>query len=64
ETLAEWRTVFWVNLGVVGSSGLVYVLCGSAEVQPWNYVDGEYPTEATNKERKHSDKIPNRQTTE
>ncbi|GBN33572.1 Putative inorganic phosphate cotransporter [Araneus ventricosus] len=34
ETLSEWRIVFWINLGVVGSSGLVYVLFGSAEVQP------------------------------
>ncbi|CAL1293107.1 unnamed protein product [Larinioides sclopetarius] len=51
ETLSEWRIVFWINLVVVGSSGLVYVLFGSAEVQPWNYPEGEDIT----KEIRHKD---------
>ncbi|GBO14838.1 hypothetical protein AVEN_104998-1 [Araneus ventricosus] len=56
ETLSEWRIVFWINLVVVGSSGFVYVLFGSAEVQPWNYPDGEHSVDIAAEERKKADK--------
>ncbi|GBN41710.1 hypothetical protein AVEN_103542-1, partial [Araneus ventricosus] len=53
ETLSEWRIVFLINLGVVGSSGLLYVLFGSAEVQHWNYLEGEHSVDVATKETKH-----------
>ncbi|GBN69004.1 hypothetical protein AVEN_227186-1, partial [Araneus ventricosus] len=56
NTLSEWQTVFWLNLLVLGNSGLVYLLFGSAEVQPWNYPVPRHSTEATNEERRHSDR--------
>ncbi|GFU90288.1 inorganic phosphate cotransporter [Trichonephila clavipes] len=42
ETLAEWHVVFWISLGIVGSSGVVYVLFGTAEVQSWNFTEDKY----------------------
>ncbi|GBM78456.1 Putative inorganic phosphate cotransporter [Araneus ventricosus] len=56
ETLSEWQNVFWLNLVIVGSSGLVYLLFGSAEVQTWNYPDDEHPNVATNEGRRRADK--------
>ncbi|GBO42427.1 hypothetical protein AVEN_241146-1, partial [Araneus ventricosus] len=56
NTLSEWQTVFWLNLLVLGSSGLVYLFFGSAEVQPWNSPDPQHSTEASNEERRHSDR--------
>ncbi|CAL1293106.1 unnamed protein product [Larinioides sclopetarius] len=50
---------FWINLVVMGSSGLVYVLFGSAEVQIWNYSEGEYSEEITTKETRHEDQTIN-----
>ncbi|GBM58549.1 hypothetical protein AVEN_255330-1 [Araneus ventricosus] len=56
NTLSEWQTVFWLNLLVLGSSGLVYLIFGSAEVQTWNYPDPQYSTEAENEETRHTDR--------
>ncbi|GBN33416.1 hypothetical protein AVEN_158691-1 [Araneus ventricosus] len=56
NTLSELQTIFWLNLLVLDSSGLVYLLFGSAEVQPWNYPDPQHSTKATNEERRHSDR--------
>ncbi|GFR21256.1 inorganic phosphate cotransporter, partial [Trichonephila clavata] len=56
ETLAEWHVVFWISLGIVGSSGAVYVLFGSAEVQSWNFIEGGNSIKTTNKTEKQNDK--------
>ncbi|CAL1270642.1 unnamed protein product [Larinioides sclopetarius] len=59
EMLSEWQQVFWLNLVVVGSSGLVYFLFGSAKIQPWNYRDSEQPNETTNEIKSPSEKYLN-----
>ncbi|GBN61984.1 hypothetical protein AVEN_119325-1 [Araneus ventricosus] len=43
ETLSEWKNVFWISSAIVGLSGIVYVVFGSAEAQSWNYPDGKVP---------------------
>ncbi|KAL1117414.1 hypothetical protein AAG570_004740 [Ranatra chinensis] len=35
-TLLEWRVVFWINFAVIIITNIIYVIVGSAEVQPWN----------------------------
>ncbi|XP_055942246.1 sodium-dependent phosphate transport protein 3-like [Argiope bruennichi] len=55
ETLSEWRIVFWINLGVVGSSGLIYTLFGSAEVQSWNYSEVEQAADGSNEDKRNSE---------
>jgi ACS family sodium-dependent inorganic phosphate cotransporter len=32
----QWRTVFWIVLGVLVVTKLLFVLMGSGELQPWN----------------------------
>ncbi|GFY68289.1 hypothetical protein TNIN_304751 [Trichonephila inaurata madagascariensis] len=41
ETLGEWHSVFWITFAVVLSSGFVFIIFGSAEVQPWNFPEGK-----------------------
>ncbi|GFU27607.1 hypothetical protein NPIL_55621 [Nephila pilipes] len=41
-TLSEWHLVFWISIAVVGSSGIVFMIFGSAEVQSWNFPEAEY----------------------
>lgn len=36
QTLAEWRLVFWIFLGVSVFTNLMFLLFGSGEVQYWN----------------------------
>ncbi|GFU00972.1 uncharacterized protein NPIL_579881 [Nephila pilipes] len=55
ETLSEWHSVFWISLGVVGSSGLVYVVFGSAEVQSWNFPEGDTSTKTNTGVKKQND---------
>ncbi|GFS32385.1 uncharacterized protein NPIL_486751, partial [Nephila pilipes] len=52
ETLVEWHSVFWISLAVVGSSGFIFIIFGSAEVQPWNFPEGETVTNHTTEEEK------------
>ncbi|KAK6624061.1 hypothetical protein RUM44_010919 [Polyplax serrata] len=60
QTVDEWRLVFWVTLGINAVTGLVYLIYGSGELQPWN----EYGFE-TNKEEKEDEKeIENKDETE
>ncbi|KAH6937102.1 hypothetical protein HPB50_025563 [Hyalomma asiaticum] len=35
ETIAQWSIVFYIAAGVYAFTGLVFILCGSAELQPW-----------------------------
>ncbi|GFU17851.1 hypothetical protein NPIL_90521 [Nephila pilipes] len=65
-TLSEWHLVFWISIAIVGSSGFVYVIFGSADVQPWNFPEGhksksaeERPNNAelSDDERKNSLKL-------
>lgn len=39
QTIEQWNKVFFITIGVVLSSGIVFAVFGSAEVQPWNYVE-------------------------
>ncbi|GFT55000.1 hypothetical protein NPIL_218381 [Nephila pilipes] len=43
RTLSEWHSVFWISIAVVGSSGIVFMIFGSAEVQSWNFPEAENP---------------------
>ncbi|XP_050540926.1 sialin-like isoform X2 [Daktulosphaira vitifoliae] len=36
KTILEWRLVFWIMMGVMVSSTLVYSVFGSGELQPWD----------------------------
>ncbi|XP_042907967.1 sialin isoform X2 [Parasteatoda tepidariorum] len=35
QTLAQWRIVFYIAIGVYVVTGALYVLCGSAKLQKW-----------------------------
>ncbi|XP_011160846.1 putative inorganic phosphate cotransporter [Solenopsis invicta] len=39
QTLSQWRTVFWIVLGVFILSNLIFVMFASGEVQYWNDPD-------------------------
>jgi len=36
STLLQWRTVFWIVLGVFLVTNVLFILMGSGELQPWN----------------------------
>jgi hypothetical protein len=36
STILQWRTVFWIVLGVFLVTNLLFILMGSGEIQPWN----------------------------
>ncbi|BET03033.1 sodium:phosphate symporter activity [Nesidiocoris tenuis] len=36
STMLEWRLVFWISVIVLMSTNVVYLIFGSAKVQPWN----------------------------
>lgn len=35
----EWRSVFWVTLGILLTTSVIYIIWGSAEVQLFNDVE-------------------------
>ncbi|KAF8787708.1 putative inorganic phosphate cotransporter like protein [Argiope bruennichi] len=37
QTLEQWNKVFFVSIGVVMTSGIIFSIFGSAEVQEWNF---------------------------
>ncbi|GFU13535.1 hypothetical protein NPIL_435341 [Nephila pilipes] len=37
QTLEQWNKVFFISIGVVMSSGIIFLFFGSAEVQSWNF---------------------------
>jgi len=36
STILQWRTVFWIVLGVFVVTNVLFILMGSGELQPWN----------------------------
>lgn len=55
HTLLQWRTVFWITVGVNLVTIVIFVWGGSGEVQPWNnikHIDCE--KEDIKKEKKSS----------
>uniref|UniRef100_A0A224XBP6 Putative inorganic phosphate cotransporter n=1 Tax=Panstrongylus lignarius TaxID=156445 RepID=A0A224XBP6_9HEMI len=36
STLKQWRLVFWISVGVLIVTNIIYVIAGSGEVQSWN----------------------------
>lgn len=36
STILQWRTVFWIVLGVFLGTNVLFILMGSGEIQPWN----------------------------
>uniref|UniRef100_A0A1B6C9M9 Major facilitator superfamily (MFS) profile domain-containing protein n=1 Tax=Clastoptera arizonana TaxID=38151 RepID=A0A1B6C9M9_9HEMI len=36
STMAQWRLVFWIAVGVLLLTNCIYVVTASGEVQPWN----------------------------
>ncbi|GFY68793.1 putative inorganic phosphate cotransporter [Trichonephila inaurata madagascariensis] len=37
QTLEQWNKVFFISIGVVMCSGIIFLFFGSAEVQSWNF---------------------------
>ncbi|GIY96261.1 hypothetical protein CEXT_524501 [Caerostris extrusa] len=37
QTLEQWNKIFMICNGIVLSSGIIFFIFGSAEVQKWNY---------------------------
>lgn len=46
-TLLEWRSVFWITFLILAFTNVVYLIYGSAEIQPWNYTTATTTTEST-----------------
>jgi len=36
STILQWRTVFWIVLGVFVATNILFILMASGELQPWN----------------------------
>ncbi|KAJ8681680.1 hypothetical protein QAD02_017472 [Eretmocerus hayati] len=36
NTVEQWQTIFWIGAAVCISSMIVFIIGGSAEIQPWN----------------------------
>lgn len=34
--MLEWRLVFWITTAVVMITNVIYIMFGSARIQPWN----------------------------
>ncbi|GFQ87933.1 vesicular glutamate transporter 1 [Trichonephila clavata] len=52
QTFEQWNKIFAVCIGIAMSSGIVFCIFGSADVQPWNYATEEEldKTRSNNKE--------------
>lgn len=42
QTLEQWNKVFFISIGIVMSSAIIFVIFGSAEVQSWNFVEAKH----------------------
>ncbi|XP_055942205.1 putative inorganic phosphate cotransporter [Argiope bruennichi] len=54
QTLEQWNKVFFISIGVTMTSGIIFSLFGSAEVQDWNFPvlkEFEKGDEKNNKEK-------------
>ncbi|XP_055941828.1 putative inorganic phosphate cotransporter [Argiope bruennichi] len=51
QTLEEWNKIFFICIGIIMSSGIIFCVFGSAEVQPWNFPT----TECTDKTHTNDD---------
>ncbi|CAL1293153.1 unnamed protein product [Larinioides sclopetarius] len=38
QSLEQWNKIYFISIAILMSSGIIFCLFGSAEVQPWNYV--------------------------
>ncbi|CAB3253078.1 unnamed protein product [Arctia plantaginis] len=54
QTIHEWRTIFYVTIGMYAIGITTYLAFGSSEEQPWNKVtvDNEVETKPLNEEKK------------
>ncbi|GIY71491.1 vesicular glutamate transporter 3 [Caerostris extrusa] len=59
QTLEQWNKIFMLCIGVVMSSGIIFWIFGSAEVQPWNFTDDEQDDEKCSKESSKKNKLEN-----
>ena len=50
--LLEWRTVFWINMGVQIFTTFTYGIWGSGQVQPWNALEKDVESEKNEKNEK------------
>lgn len=37
HTMARWRVAFWITIVAQVSAFVIFVIFGSAKIQPWNY---------------------------
>ncbi|GFY44208.1 vesicular glutamate transporter 2 [Trichonephila inaurata madagascariensis] len=49
QTFEQWNKIFAMCIGIAMSSGILFCIFGSADVQPWNYPTEE-ETRSNNKE--------------
>lgn len=45
-SLSAWRNVFALAACIACATYVIYQICGTAEVQPWNYPQQKYPLAA------------------
>lgn len=39
--LQEWHTIFWIGASVYIASGIIFIVFGTGETQPWNNAEKE-----------------------
>ncbi|GBN14171.1 Putative inorganic phosphate cotransporter [Araneus ventricosus] len=57
QTLEEWNKIFWISIGIIMSSGIIFCVFGSAEVQPWNYPATEYTEKTSANENNYKEQV-------
>ncbi|GFT48652.1 vesicular glutamate transporter 2.2 [Trichonephila clavipes] len=56
QTLEQWNKIFVMCIGLTMSSGIIFCIFGSANVQPWNY-SNEESTDKTRSNNKEIEEI-------
>jgi ACS family sodium-dependent inorganic phosphate cotransporter len=55
STIVQWRTVFWIVLGVFIVTNVLFIVMGSGELQPWN---NTVPKKGAGEEARTSEQNP------
>ena len=55
--MSEWRLVFWIVAAMLVITNIIYLIFGSAEIEPWNDIRSEYVKPANKDEKKHSQTV-------
>ncbi|GFY43315.1 vesicular glutamate transporter 2.2 [Trichonephila inaurata madagascariensis] len=52
QTLEQWNKIFMMCIALIMSSGIIFCVFGSADVQSWNYPENEETDKKPTKENK------------